>query len=67
MDTESFNINLNQNIWALIVSLLTLGISEYYDLYTLYYFGLILSIICSISIIITLYFYTLNYSNKKLK
>ncbi|SHM73894.1 hypothetical protein SAMN05443669_10641 [Flavobacterium xanthum] len=62
---ENFKINLNQNLWALIVSLLTLGSSEYYNLKTSYYFGIVLSIITSISVIISLYFYTKNYIQNK--
>lgn len=53
MNTDNFKINLNQNLWGLLVALLALGISEYYDLNTLYVFGLILSIFVSISYLIT--------------
>lgn len=62
---ENFKINLNQNIWGLIVSLLALGISEYYDLHTLYWYGLILSGISTISFGTTLVVYTINYCKKK--
>jgi len=64
---ENFKINLNQNLWGLILSILTLGISEYFDLKTLFVFGLILSIISSLSFSITLVAYTINYWNEKMK
>lgn len=67
MKADNFKINLNQNIWILIVSLIALGISEYYNLCTLYYFGFFLSIIASVSVLITLFFYTFNYSKNKIK
>jgi len=66
MPTEEFKINLNQNLWGLVVSLITLGVSEYFNLETLYWFGLILSIVCSISVIITLIPYTINYFKNKM-
>lgn len=65
--TDNFKINLNQNIWGLLLSLLTLGTSEYYKLVSLYYFGLILSIITSLSFVITLVAYTINYCKNKMK
>jgi glucan phosphoethanolaminetransferase (alkaline phosphatase superfamily) len=49
MATDDFKINLNQNLWGLLVTLITLEAAEYFDLCTLYWFGLILSIIASIS------------------
>ncbi len=65
MKTEDFKINLNQNLWLLIISILTLGVSEYFCLKYLFYFGFTLSILSSISVIITLIFYTKNYIEKK--
>lgn len=67
MTTENFKINLNQNIWGLILALLTLGTAEYYELCTLYWFGLVLSIITSLSFLITLFAYTINYYKKKFR
>lgn len=58
---ENFKINLNQNLWALIVALLTLGSLEYFNLNATFYFGLCLSIITSISLLFTLFCYTKNY------
>jgi hypothetical protein len=67
MKTDEFKINLNQNVWILIISLITLGLSEYYCLKTLFVFGFILSIISTISIFITTISYTLKYFITKLK
>jgi len=63
--TDNINVNLNQNLWALVVSLATLGVSEYFCLRTLYWFGLILSIACSVSILLSLVAYTREYWYKK--
>lgn len=67
MSTDQFKINLNQNLWALVVSLLALGSAEYYCLKTLFWFGAILSGICSISLLLTLGAYTVNYVKNKAK
>jgi len=62
--TDKFNINLNQNLWGLIVTLITLGTAEYYKLNILFWFGLILSTIASLSFIATLIKYTIIYVRK---
>jgi glucan phosphoethanolaminetransferase (alkaline phosphatase superfamily) len=67
MNTDSFKINLNQNLWGLLLTLLALGTSEYFDLYTLYWISLILSILTSISFLVTLLAYTINYWGKRMK
>lgn len=67
MSAENFKINLNQNLWGLFLALLTLGASEYYELCTLYWFGLILSCITSLSLLVTLVAYTINYWKNKMK
>lgn len=63
--TENFKINLNQNLWGLIISISSLGVSEFFYLNTLYYFALILTTLTTISYIITLIFYTKNYCKNK--
>jgi hypothetical protein len=65
--TDHFKINLNQNLWGLIICLLTLGIGEFFKLCTLYVFGLIISIFACISFAITLTAYTINYWASKKK
>jgi hypothetical protein len=67
MTLSNVNVNLNQNLWFLIVTLAALGAAEYYNLCTLYWFGLILSSIASISFSITLTAYTINYVKNKSK
>jgi predicted RND superfamily exporter protein len=66
MNTDNFKISLNQNLWGLLLSLITLGASEYYDLCTLYWFGLGLSAFSSMSFLITLIAYTINYWKNKM-
>ncbi len=66
-EPKDLNINLNQNVWGLIVSLLTLGASEYFKLPTLHWFGIILSVISTLSFVATLCVYTWNYIKKKSK
>jgi len=66
MTTEPIKINLNQNLWGLLVTLITLGAAEYFELCTLYLFGLGLSILASISFTITLTAYTINYWKDKM-
>ena len=67
MSAENFKINLNQNIWAMLLALTTLGASEYYDLCTLYWFGLVLSGLSTLSFVFTITAYTYNYCKNKFK
>jgi len=60
------DINLNQNLWALFISLSALGVTEYFQLPKLEHIAFILSIITAISCIFTLIAYTLNYWKRKL-
>ena len=62
---DKFKINLNQNLWVLIVSFLSLGLAEYYDLPKLKCLALILSVGSLISVLLTLLFYTINYCRNK--
>lgn len=67
MKTDDFRINLNQNLWGLLLALITLGTAEYFNLCTLFWFGLTLSGLTSISFLITLTAYTINYWKNKMK
>ena len=67
MNANNFKINLNQNLWGLFLTLLALGTAEHFDLCTLYWFGLVLSGLTSISFIFTLIAYTINYWKNKMK
>ena len=63
---DKFKINLNQNLWVLVVGFLSLGLSEYYDLEKLRILSLVLSIFTLVSIVVTLFFYTIRYCKNKL-
>jgi hypothetical protein len=63
---DNTKINLNQNLWGLLLSYLALGISEYYDLIVLFYLSFVLSILLTISVIITTIAYTINYWKGKI-
>jgi len=65
MPIDNFKINLNQNLWGLVISLTSLGASEYYELKTLYWFSVIILAIMIISIVMTTYAYTKSYVLKK--
>jgi hypothetical protein len=60
-------VNMNQNLWGLLISYVSLGISEYYKLTVLLCLSIILAIILTISVIITTIAYTLNYWKEKMK
>lgn len=63
---DKFKINLNQNLWVLVVGFLSLGLSEYYDLEKLRILSLVLSIFTLVSIVVTLFFYTIRYCKNRL-
>ena len=46
---DKFNVNLNQNLWALVVAYVALGAAEYWDLKWLFRLSLVVSIGLSIS------------------
>jgi len=62
---DVFKINLNQNLWGLVVSFGFLGISEYYDLCVLFWFSIIPASAMTLSVCFTTYAYTLNYLKNK--
>jgi len=62
---ENFKINLNQNLWGLLVSYLALGLAEFHDLETLKGFSAILAIVMTLSAIITTIAYTIRYVKNK--
>lgn len=57
---DQFRINLNQNLWGLVVGLLALGVSEYYKLSTLHCFSVAITSVMTVSIFVTTYAYTVN-------
>jgi hypothetical protein len=64
--TEPFKINLNQNLWGLIVSFTALGLADYYNLSTLFWFALVISIVMTLSVAITVSVYTYKYCKNKI-
>lgn len=63
--TEPFKINLNQNLWGLVVGLAALGASEHFSLCTLFWFSVVLSAIMISSVAVTTLGYTINYWKNK--
>jgi hypothetical protein len=61
----NFKINLNQNLWGLVVGLGALGIAERYNLCRLGCFGLFISGLMSLSLLATTIAYTVNYCRGK--
>jgi hypothetical protein len=62
---EQFKINLNQNLWGLVVAFAALGVSEHYRLSTLFWFALAVSIVMVLSVAATTLAYTINYWKQK--
>ena len=62
---EQFKINLNQNLWGLLVSFGFLGAAEYYELSVLFWFSVVPASAMVISICITSWSYTKNYVSRK--
>jgi len=60
-----FHINLNQNLWALIVALAGLAAGEYLGLRYIRYLSLVLACLLSVSVLVTTYFYTVEYRARK--
>jgi hypothetical protein len=59
--SESLKVNLNQNLWGLVVGLGALGTGEHYHLCKLGWFGLFISALMSVSLVATTIAYTINY------
>ena len=60
-------INLNQNLWGLLLSLGALGASEYFKLPTLYWFSFVIAAMMTLSMSFTATFYTIHYCKRKRK
>ncbi len=65
--SKEFKINLNQNLWGVLVGLLGLGIAEYYELCTLFWFAVVISLIMAVSVAVTMFAYTVNYWKEKMR
>jgi hypothetical protein len=62
---DKLKINLNQNIWWLIISYSTVGFSQRYGFHELWWLAFVMSCFCSLSVLICLAFYTINYCRHK--
>lgn len=62
---DRLKINLNQNVWGLVVALAALGVGEYFKLSVLFIFGVVIALIMVISVAFTTYAYTVNYWRNK--
>ena len=62
---DKINVNLNQNLWGLIVGLGALGTAEHYGLCKLGWFGLFISGLMSLSLLATTIAYTIHYCRGK--
>jgi hypothetical protein len=62
---DKFNINLNQNCWALVIAYAALGAAEHWTLGHLQWLARILAVATTLSMIATLVAYTWNYCKKK--
>lgn len=64
---EQFKINLNQNLWGLLLGFGALGAAEHYKLCTLYWFSFAVSVLMLLSVTATTIAYTINYCKTKWK
>ena len=64
---DQFKINLNQNLWGLVVAFGALGAAEYFHLCTLFWFSAVTSGVMVLSIAVTTLAYTINYCKNKQK
>ena len=51
---DKFDINLNQNLWGLVVSYAALGVAEHWCLGALFWFSFTASIGMTLSVLVTL-------------
>ena len=63
---DNFKINLNQNLWGLLVSFGFLGVAEYFHLCVLFWFSIVPAAAMVISLCITTWVYTAKYKENKL-
>jgi hypothetical protein len=63
---DSFKINLNQNLWGLIVTFAALGLAEQYHLCVLFWMAAVASSVMTLSVVITTAVYTFKYCKGKL-
>ena len=64
---EQFRVNLNQNLWGLVVVFTALGAAEHYRLCILFWFSAVASAIMVMSVAVTTLAYTINYWKQKMR
>ena len=64
---ESFKINLNQNLWGLVVSFTALGLAEHLCLEQLKSLAYITSVVMVVSMVLTTAVYTWRYIKLKIE
>jgi len=62
---DQFKINLNQNLWGLVVGLGGLGLAEHFRLCALFWFSVAISSIMAVSVACTTVAYTVKYCKRK--
>lgn len=62
---DNVKINLNQNLWGLLVSFAFLGTAEHLKLYVLFWFSIIPALVMVVSICVTTWAYTQRYVTNK--
>jgi hypothetical protein len=65
-DHFKINLNLNQNLWGMLITYAALGAAEYYHLCCLFWISLVVACGLSLSVLISFAFYTYRYCKKKL-
>ncbi len=65
--TDKFKINLNQNLWGLIISYSAVGLSQRYGFHELWWLAFVVSCAMSLSLLVCLVFYSINYCREKWK
>lgn len=65
--TDKFRINLNQNLWGLVISYAAVGLSQRYGFHQLWWLAFVMSCAMSLSVLTCLLFYTINYCRNKWK
>lgn len=64
---DKFNINLNQNLWGLVVCYASLGAAEHWCLRALFWLSFFASLLMTVSVLVTTGVYTWNYWLNKVK
>ncbi|HEX4301733.1 MAG TPA: hypothetical protein VHZ78_03005 [Rhizomicrobium sp.] len=64
---EAFKINLNQNLWGLLTSLIGVGVGEQFKLCVLFWLCLVLAVMMIVSVAVTTLAYTINYWRNKME